>query len=307
LPARGVWLLFESVDRALEMFIAYLHAERGLSANTVDAYGRDLRDYFRSLATRGVHQLSAIRREHVLAHLDALARRGLSSRSQARHLSAIRSFHRFLHAEGTLSADPSDEVDRPRAARKLPVYLPLDDVEALLASPDERRPEGARDRAMLELLYATGLRVSELTRLPVNHLNLQAGYVLARGKGGKERLIPVGEIAIQKVKQYLAGPRANLLRGRESRSLFVTARGRPFTRQGFWKLLRRYAIKARIRSVPSPHVLRHSFATHLIERGADLRAIQEMLGHADLSTTQIYTHVNRARLRAVYDRSHPRS
>ncbi len=295
------------MNRALEMFIAYLRAERGLSANTVDAYGRDLRDYFRSLARAKIDEPSAIRREHVLAHLEALAARGLSSRSQARHLSAIRTFHRFLQAEGVVSGDPSDDVDRPRTARKLPLYLALDEVEALLASPDERRPEGARDRAMLELLYATGLRVSELTRLPVNLLNLQEGYLIARGKGDKERLVPVGEIAISKVKQYLAGPRASLLRARESRALFVTARGRPFTRQGFWKLLRRYALKAGIRTALSPHKLRHSFATHLIERGADLRAIQEMLGHADLSTTQIYTHVDRTRLRAVYDKSHPRS
>jgi integrase/recombinase XerD len=160
---------------------------------------------------------------------------------------------------------------------------------------------------MIELLYATGLRVSELTRLPTHHLNLQAGYLIARGKGSKERMVPVGGIAIEKVKQYLGGARAALLRGRESRALFVTARGRPFTRQGFWKLLRRYGLKAGVRTRLSPHKLRHSFATHLIERGADLRAIQEMLGHTDLATTQIYTHVDRARLRAVYDKSHPRS
>jgi len=189
----------------------------------------------------------------------------------------------------------------------LPVYLKLAEVEALLASPDELKPEGARDRAMLELLYATGLRVSELTRLPLNHLNLQAGYLIARGKGNKERMVPVGEVAVEKVRRYLAGARHALLRGKESRALFVTSRGRPFTRQGFWKLLRRYALKAGIGRAPSPHKLRHSFATHLIERGADLRAIQEMLGHADLSTTQIYTHVDRARLKAVYDKSHPRS
>jgi len=187
------------------------------------------------------------------------------------------------------------------------VYLTVEEVERLLAAPDERKPQGARDRAMIELLYATGLRVSELTRLATNHLNLQAGYLIARGKGNKERMVPVGQIAIAKVRQYLSGPRSQLLRGRDSRSLFVTNRGRPFTRQGFWKLLQRYALKAGLRALASPHQLRHSFATHLIERGADLRAIQEMLGHADLSTTQIYTHVDRARLRAVYDKTHPRS
>ena len=295
------------VEHALDPFIAYLRAERGLSGNTVEAYARDLQEYFRHLAKDGIAEPSRARRDHVIEHMSSLAARGLSSRSRARHLSAIRAFHRFLRAEKVAAFDPTEDIDTPKAAKKLPVYLKLAEVEALLASPDERTPEGARDRAMLELLYATGLRVSELTRLPLNHLNLQAGYLIARGKGNKERMVPVGEVAIEKVRQYLAGARHALLRGRESRALFVTSRGRPFTRQGFWKLLRRYALKAGIGKLPSPHKLRHSFATHLIERGADLRAIQEMLGHADLSTTQIYTHVDRARLKAVYDKSHPRS
>ncbi len=295
------------MERALDLFIAYLHAERGLSGNTVDAYARDLEDYFRDLSKLRISEPERVRREHVLAHLDCLGDRGLSSRSQARHLSAIRTFHRVLCAEGVAPSDPSDDIPSPRAGKKLPVYLTLAEVEALLSAPDERSPQGARDRAMIELLYATGLRVSELTRLPTHHLNLQAGYLIARGKGSKERMVPVGAIAIEKVQQYLAGPRAALLKGKESKALFVTARGRPFTRQGFWKLLRRYGLKAGVQTRLSPHKLRHSFATHLIERGADLRAIQEMLGHADLATTQIYTHVDRARVRAVYDKSHPRS
>ena len=295
------------VEHALDPFIAYLRAERGLSGNTVEAYARDLQDYFRHLAKHGIAEPSWARRDHVLAHMASLAARGLSGRSRARHLSAIRAFHRFLRAEKVAAVDPTEDIDTPKAAKKLPVYLKLAEVEALLASPDELKLEGARDRAMLELLYATGLRVSELTRLPLNHLNLQAGYLIARGKGNKERMVPVGVVAVEKVRRYLAGARHALLRGKESRALFVTSRGRPFTRQGFWKLLRRYALKAGIGRAPSPHKLRHSFATHLIERGADLRAIQEMLGHADLSTTQIYTHVDRARLKAVYDKSHPRS
>jgi integrase/recombinase XerD len=295
------------VDPALDLFIGYLRAERGLAANTVDAYARDLEDYFRHLSDQGVHQVSEVQREHVLAHLSALTSRGMSGRSRARHLSAMRSFHRFVCAEKLASADPTEDIDSPRTVKKLPVYLTLSEVEALLAAPDARKPQGCRDRAMLELLYATGLRVTELVRLAVNQVNLQAGYLIARGKGGKERLVPVGAPAIAKVRHYLAAARSLLLHGRESRALFVTERGRPFTRQGFWKLLRRYALKAGIRAALSPHKLRHSFATHLIERGADLRAIQEMLGHADLSTTQIYTHVDRARLRAVYEKSHPRS
>ena len=295
------------MESAFDLFISHLRAERGLSGLTIEAYARDLNDYFRDLAQHGISEPGAIRREHILAHLTALGGRGLSRRSQARHLSAIRTFHRFLLGEGLATGDASDDIDSPRAAKTLPVYLTVEEVERLLAAPDERKPQGARDRAMIELLYATGLRVSELTRLATNHLNLQAGYLIARGKGNKERMVPVGQIAIAKVRQYLSGPRSQLLRGRDSRSLFVTNRGRPFTRQGFWKLLQRYALKAGLRALASPHQLRHSFATHLIERGADLRAIQEMLGHADLSTTQIYTHVDRARLRAVYDKTHPRS
>ena len=295
------------MEHALDLFIGHLRAERGLSGNTVDSYGRDLAAYFAHLKKEAIGEAAQIRREHVLSHLTALTRRGLSSRSQARHLSAIRTFHRFLLAEGLAGSDPTDDVDSPRPTKKLPVYLTLEEIERLLAAPDERQAAGMRDRAMIELLYATGLRVSELTRLSTNQLNLQAGYLVARGKGSKERMVPVGQIALAKVSEYLTGARAQLLHGRESRALFVTARGKPFTRQGFWKLLMRYALKAGLRTPPSPHKLRHSFATHLIEGGADLRAIQEMLGHADLSTTQIYTHVDRARLRALYDKSHPRS
>jgi integrase/recombinase XerD len=295
------------MEQLLDVFIGYLRAERGLSGKTVEAYARDLAAYFADLAQAGIRGAQQITQEHVAAHLDALAERGLSARSRARHLSALRTFHRFLCAENISRADPTEDVDSPRSARKLPAYLTLQEVEALLGSPDERTPRGARDRAMLELLYATGLRVSELTRLPVDHLDLQAGYLVAQGKGRKERMVPVGGEAAKKVRSYLRGPRQKLLRGREARSLFVTERGRASTRQGFWKLLKRYALKSGIRTLISPHKLRHSFATHMLERGADLRAIQEMLGHADLSTTQIYTHVNRARLKAVYDRSHPRA
>lgn len=291
----------------LDPFIAYLRAERGLSGNTVDAYARDLTEYFRHLAKQGVVEAQAVRREHVLTHLTGLSRRGLSKRSQARHLAAIRQFHKFLHAEKLATVDPTDDVDTPKAAKKLPIYLTLEEVEALLAAPDERTARGARDGAMIELLYATGLRVSELIRLSINDLNLQAGFLIARGKGDKERVVPVGRVAAEKVKAYLGESRLVLLKGRASGALFVTERGRPFTRMGFWKLLRRYALKAGIRKPLSPHKLRHSFATHLVEGGADLRAVQAMLGHADLATTQIYTHVNRTRLRTVYDEFHPRS
>ncbi len=295
------------MEHLLDAFVAYLRAERGSSAKTVDAYAADVRGYLASLKRQGVADIARSERGHVLEHLSSLARRGLSARSQARHLSSIRSFHAFIEREGHCPHNPAKDVDRPRFRRPLPRYLTLDEVERLLAAPDERHAEGARDRAMLELLYATGLRVSELVGLSVNAVNLEAGYVIASGKGAKERMVPVGRVASERLRAYLSGMRQAILRGRAARALFVTRRGKPFTRMGFWKLLRRYALKAGIRTPPSPHQIRHSFATHLLERGADLRAVQAMLGHADLSTTQIYTHVDRARLRAVYDAHHPRS
>lgn len=297
----------DATDALLDLFIEHLRAERGLSGKTVDAYGADLRAYFDELKKRGVAEIAAVRREDVVEHLNALGRRGLSARSQARHLAAIRQLHGFLHEEQLAPADPTEHLDTPRWGRKLPSFLTLDEVEQLLAAPDASTPQGQRDQAMIEVLYACGLRVSELCGLRPDDLQLQAGYLVARGKGSKERVVPLGSKAIAAVSAYLEGARAALLRGRSSRALFVTPRGGPFTRQGFWKLLRRYALKAGIRKALSPHKLRHSFATHLLERGADLRAVQAMLGHADLATTQVYTHVNAAHLHAVYDQHHPRS
>jgi integrase/recombinase XerD len=291
----------------LDAFIAFIRAERGLSGKTVDAYAADLTVYFADLRKQGRSDLTRVKGEDVSAHLGMLGRRGLSKRSQARHLAAVRQFHRFLVAERLAERDPTEDLDTPRSPRKLPVFLTLDEVEALLGAPDERNATGIRDRAMLEVLYATGLRVSELVGLGINDIQLGAGYLVAKGKGSKERIVPVGSIAVEKVQAYLESSRPALLGRREARALFVTPRGGGFTRQGFWKLLKRYALKAGIQKVISPHKLRHSFATHLVERGADLRAVQAMLGHADLSTTQIYTHVNGARLRSVYDKHHPRS
>jgi integrase/recombinase XerD len=295
------------MEGLLDAFIAFIRAERGLSGKTVDAYAADLTVYFEDLRARGLHDVGRVKQEDVLEHLRRLGERGLSKRSQARHLAALRGFHRFLITEKLSEKDPTEDLDTPRAARKLPSFLTLEEVEQLLAAPDERNPTGMRDKAMLELLYATGLRVSELCSLGINDLQLGAGYLVAKGKGAKERVVPVGRTAIEKVEAYLAGPRQFLLGQRKSTALFVTPRGGGFSRMGFWKLLRRYALKAGIRKPLSPHKLRHSFATHLVERGADLRAVQAMLGHADLATTQIYTHVNSARLRAVYDEHHPRS
>ncbi len=297
----------ESMEGLLDAFIAFIRAERGLSGKTVDAYAADLTAYFEDLRAHGLHDVRRVGQEEVLEHLRRLGQRGLSRRSQARHLAALRGFHRFLVAEQHAPKDPTEDVDTPRSERRLPGFLTMEEVEQLLAAPDERHPTGQRDKAMLELLYATGLRVSELCALEINDVQLGAGYLVARGKGSKERVVPVGRVAVEKVQAYLAGPRQVLLGKRQSRALFVTPRGGAFTRQGFWKLLKRYALKAGIRKPLSPHKLRHSFATHLVERGADLRAVQAMLGHADLATTQIYTHVNSAWLRTVYDQHHPRS
>ncbi|GEN12839.1 integrase/recombinase XerD [Myxococcus fulvus] len=295
------------MEGLLDAFIAFIRAERGLSGKTVDAYAADLTVYFEDLRGRGVDDVTRARQEDVTAHLSALTKGGLGKRSQARHLAALRGFHRFLVAERLADKDPTEDVDTPRSARRLPSFLTLEEVEQLLAAPDEGSPAGLRDRAMLEVLYATGLRVSELCGLGVNDVQLSAGYLVAKGKGAKERVVPLGRVAVEKVREYLAASRPAMLGRREARALFVTPRGAGFTRQGFWKLIKRYALKAGILKPLSPHKLRHSFATHLVERGADLRAVQQMLGHADLATTQIYTHVNSARLRSVYDEFHPRS
>lgn len=291
----------------LELFIGYLRAERGLSSKTIEAYAADLVSYFQTLCRCRAPEASQVTSEHVREHLRDLNRSGLSMRSQARHLSTLKSFHRFLVAEKHARSDPTEDLESPKIVPRLPVFLTMEEVERLLAGPREDHPQGMRDRAMIELLYATGLRVSELTRLSLNDLNFQAGYVLVTGKGRKQRLVPLGGVATEKVQAYLESARPLLLGKRKSAALFLTQRARPFTRQGFWKLLRRYALAVGIRTPLSPHTLRHSFATHLVEGGADLRSVQEMLGHADLSTTQIYTHVDRGRLRSVYDRHHPRS
>lgn len=296
------------MEGLLDLFISYLRAERGLAARTVDAYGEDIQRYLQDLRRRfKLEQINDVKTDHVRAHLAGLSAEGLARRSQARHLAAIRTFHRFLGGENLCAGDPSEEVETPKLEKKLPVFLTLPEVEALLAAPDLRQPAGVRDQAMLAVLYATGLRVSELVHLSVNDVNLQSGYLIAQGKGGKERIVPIGGQAIDKVRAYLATSRPVLLGKKRSSALFLTLRKAAFTRQGFWKLLKRHALAAGIAKRISPHKLRHSFATHLVERGADLRAVQAMLGHADLATTQIYTHVNSTRLRHLYNTAHPRA
>ncbi|HET6439011.1 MAG TPA: site-specific tyrosine recombinase XerD [Anaeromyxobacter sp.] len=296
-----------ALDPAFDLFLAHLRVEKGLAPNSVESYGRDVRAYLTALAKMGITSWGQVGRGEVRAHLTGLLRAGLSARSQARALSAIRGLHRLLLRDGIASSDPTEEVDSPRAGRRLPTLLSREEVERLLVAPDPRTPAGVRDRAMLELLYATGLRVSELVSLRLNDLDLEARVLLARGKGTKERLVPVGAPAAQAVKAYLSAARERILRGRRSPDLFVTPRGLRLTRQGFAKLLGRWGRAAGIRRAISPHKLRHSFATHLLEGGADLRAVQAMLGHADVTTTQIYTHVDRTQVKRLYERFHPRA
>jgi integrase/recombinase XerD len=295
------------LDPVLDLFLAHIRVEKGLAENSVEAYARDVKRYLGDLDRMGVSRWEAVTRTEVRAHLAELVRQGISARSQARALSAIRGLHALLCAERLATTDPTEEIDAPRGGRRLPGLLTHEEIARLLAAPDPRTAAGHRDRAMLELLYATGLRVSELVGLTVNDVDLEARVLVARGKGNKERLVPVGAPAATAVKAYIAGARERLLHGRRSKDLFVTPRGRRLTRQGFAKLLDRHARKAGIRRRISPHKLRHSFATHLLEGGADLRAVQEMLGHADVSTTQIYTHVDRSHVKRLYDRFHPRA
>jgi len=295
------------LEPALDLFLAHVRVEKGLAENSVEAYGRDLRRYVEHLDRLGVRSWESVTRSELRAHLAELVRRGLSARSQARALSAIRSLHGLLLAEKLTATDASDEIDSPRPGRSLPALLSHQEIAALLSRPDPRTAPGRRDRAMLELLYATGLRVSELVSLGVNDVNLETRVLVARGKGNKERIVPIGAPAADAVKAYLAGARERLLRGRRSRDLFVTPRGGRMTRQGFAKLLGRHVRAAGIRRRVSPHKLRHAFATHLLEGGADLRAVQAMLGHADVSTTQIYTHVDRSHAKRLHERHHPRA
>jgi integrase/recombinase XerD len=250
---------------------------------------------------------AGVRAIDVLDFLAHLTERKLTARSQARRLIALRQLFKFLKAERVVKDNPTEEVELPRYGRKLPDFLTVEEVDSLLEAPDRKTPRGCRDAAMLETLYATGLRVSELVKIRLRDVNFDAGYLLTSGKGRKERLVPVGETALESLRAYVEGARAAFAKPRTPDILFLTHHGRAMTRQGFWKLLGRYAAAAGIRKRISPHKLRHSFATHLVERGADLRAVQAMLGHADIGTTEIYTHVSRGHLRSVYDRFFPRA
>jgi len=288
----------------LDEYLSHMAVERGMSANTIEAYSRDLCRFFSWLGHDDPGRVGA---EDLRAHLVWLRQQGLSARSAARAMSAIRGHFRFLVEEEIILADPTELIDRPRLSRSLPDVITVAEMEKLLSAPGDETPEGVRDRAMLEMLYAAGLRVSELTGLSINDLNLDAMVVRVIGKGNKERLSPVNDAACRSVRKYLREARPVLAKGGRDKAMFISRRGRGITRQAVWHRIKRYALVSGLSKKVSPHTFRHSFATHLLEGGADLRAVQAMLGHADISTTQIYTHVDRRLLKKEYDRYHPRS
>jgi integrase/recombinase XerD len=298
-----------ALDAALEGFLTHVRVERGLAERTVEAYARDLARFVEHLEGAGVRRVADLERAHVSGFLASLARQGLGARSRARALVSTRRWLRHLQASGRLAGDPLDGIVAPRLERRLPRVLSPEEAERLIAAAAAPTPLGLRDRAMLELLYGAGLRVSELVGLPLGRLDRRRGVVQVVGKGRRERIVPIGEPALDALEAWLAEGRPALLRRsrRTPEAVFVTARGAAMTRQNFFARLRALARAAGIPAARvSPHVLRHAFATHLLEGGADLRAVQEMLGHADLSTTQIYTHVSRTRLRELVEERHPR-
>lgn len=288
----------------IDEYLSHLLVERGLSTNSVEAYSHDLCRFFSWL---GHEDPARVELGDLRAFMAALREQGLKPRSVTRAVSAIRGFYRYLLEEELIDHDPTELIDRPRLGRSLPDVLSRDEMEKLLLAPDAESAEGIRDRAMLELLYAAGLRVSELVGLSLNDLDLESGVVKVFGKGSKERLVPVGEVATVWLVKYLREVRPTMSKGDRDKSLFLSRRGKGLTRQAVWYRIKRHTLVSGIRGKVSPHTFRHSFATHLLEGGADLRAVQAMLGHADISTTQIYTHIDRQRLRAEYDRYHPRA
>lgn len=296
------------MDTYMDRFLEYLQFEKGLSQNTRAAYKRDLSKFFLFLSRQAAYQdPSEITKKDIIGFLSWQVGQGAEYSSVARSLSSIKSFYKFLILEGILLLNPAGDLETPKIKRKLPQVLSVDEVDRLMEAPRVVLPIGLRDRAMLELMYGTGIRVSELLSLMVDDINLTAGFLRCLGKGRKERIIPVNQTAVEWVLRYLSKARPVLVKNPLEKGLFLNVRGNPMSRQGFFKILAAYADQAGIDKDITPHTLRHSFATHLLENGADLRAVQEMLGHADISTTQIYTHLTKTRIREVYQRYHPRA
>lgn len=294
------------MDKLIENFLAYLAVEKGLSRNTLESYGRDLSKYAAFLKKRGMSGPDDVDRRAIKELPKYLHALGLSNASVARTLVSIKGLHRFMLAEGLAGTDPTEMLESPKRGLRLPKAMSSAEVESLLSSPKVSSPEGVRDRAMLEVLYAAGLRASEIIALKPQDVDFQVGFIKTLGKGSKARAVPLGQTALDWLRHYIDEARPAILKGRKSNSLFVTRRGGAMTRQGFWKLIKKYARLAGINREITPHMLRHSFATHLLENGADLRSVQMMLGHADISTTQIYTHVEAARMKKLHKQHHPR-
>ena len=296
------------MQHLVDAFLDHLTIERGSAANTRLAYAADLARFTQFLRQHGVSQINALQRQHISDYLLEQRRRGLTARSVARHLAAIRMFCRFLAAEKMLAHDVAQLIDTPKLWRRLPITLAYDEVDRLLAAPQPRTKLGLRDKAMFELMYATGLRVSEVSQLTLSAVNQEAGFLRTVGKGGKERIVPVGRQAVAWLARYVGEARPRLGRTPPTRGeVFLSSRGGPLSRKTIWHLIKKYARAAGVIKNITPHTLRHSFATHLLENGGDLRVIQEMLGHADISTTQVYTHVDQRRLKDAHYRFHPRS
>jgi len=294
------------MNELIDSFLSYLSVERGLSANTISSYQDDLISFTQFLKGRNISTPSKTERHDVTDFMLSQKDRGLNPSSIGRRLAAIKVFYRFLVRERVLKNDPTSLIDTPRIWKKIPETLSLNEVEALLGQPDIRDTQGIRDRAFLETLYATGMRVSEAVNLKHNNVNLDIGFLRCIGKGNKERVIPLGKKAITSLHKYINESRPKFLKGKENDFLFLNRSGEKISRQSLWKIIKKYAKTARINKPIRPHILRHSFATHLLERGADLRSVQEMLGHANISTTQIYTHINKDRLKSIHKMYHPR-
>ena len=291
----------------LSVFFNYLTVEKGLAQNTLESYKNDLTKYISFLEEREItspdNVTAGLLREFIM---NLMTSKSLAIASIQRHLSSIRQFHKFMVREGITETDPMLNIETPKGWRRLPKTISMSEVESLLKQPGENSNLGIRDGAMIELMYATGLRVSELVNLKYNNINLEIGFISTSGKGGKERVVPMGEYALERIKQYIERSRPAILKGRSSPHVFISSWGRGLTRQSFWMIIKKYARTAGIKQDISPHSLRHSFATHLLERGADLRSVQIMLGHSDISTTQIYTHITRERLKKIHAECHPR-
>lgn len=294
------------VDNKIKEFIDYLSVERGLAKNTLLSYQSDLIQYKNFLQKKGMNSWDKVNLDTIITFQYYLKTKGISTSSVARKIAALKSFCRFLRKNEDITVDITQNLEVPRTTKKLPSVLTLDEVSKIFNIPKEKKPRLLRNRAMLEVLYGTGVRVSELINIKLEDLNLQVGYILISGKGGKQRIVPLGSTAIESLSPYLK-QRTNMLKKQQNNYLFVNKIGTKLSRQGFWKILKKYAISWGIKKSISPHTFRHSFATHLLEQGADLRSVQEMLGHSNITTTQIYTHLTRAKLRKIYQETHPRA